>query len=55
MNKINSNKEVTTLAKDKRKAILKRYLATAITCAVVGVVMVPVLADSDAETAIKNI
>ena len=54
MNKINSNKEVTTLAKDKRKAILKRYLATAITCAVVGVVMVPVLADSDAETAIKN-
>ena len=53
MNKINSNKE-TALAKDKRKAILKRYLATAITCAIVGVVMIPVLADSDAETAIKN-
>ena len=53
MNKFNSNKE-TALAKYKRKAILKRYLATAITCAIVGVVMIPVLADSDAETAIKN-
>ena len=53
MNKFNSNKE-TALAKDKRKTILKRYLATAITCAIVGVVMIPVLADSDAETAIKN-
>ena len=53
MNKFNSNKE-TALAKDKRKTILKRYLATAITCAIVGVVMIPVLADSDAESAIKN-
>ena len=48
------NKEITTLAKDKKKAILKRYLMTAITCAIVGVFMVPVLADSDAETAINN-
>lgn len=54
MNKINSNNNVTALAKDKRKAILKRYLATAITCGVVAVCMVPVLADSDAETAITN-
>ena len=49
-----NNKEITTLAKDKKKAILKRYLMTAITCAIVGVFMVPVLADSDAETAINN-
>ena len=48
------NKEITTLAKDKKKAILKRYLLTAITCAIVGVFMVPVLAESEAETAINN-
>ena len=48
------NKEITTLAKNKKKAILKRYLMTAITCAIVGVFMVPVLAESDAETAINN-
>ena len=49
------NKEITTLAKDKKKAILKRYLMTAITCAIVGVFMVPVLAESEAETAINNL
>ncbi len=49
-----NNKEITTLAKDKKKAILKRYLMTAITCAIVGVFMVPVLAESEAETAINN-
>ena len=48
------NKEITTLVKDKKKAILKRYLMTAITCAIVGVFMVPVLAESEAETAINN-
>ena len=48
------NKEITTLAKDKKKVILKRYLMTAITCAIVGVFMVPVLAESEAETAINN-
>ena len=48
------NKEITTLAKDKKKAILKIYLMTAITCAIVGVFMVPVLAESEAETAINN-
>ena len=48
------NKEITTLAKEKKKAILKRYLMTAITCAIVGVFMVPVLAESEAETAINN-
>ena len=48
------NKEITTFAKDKKKAILKRYLMTAITCAIVGVFMVPVLAESEAETAINN-
>ncbi len=53
MNKIHS-KNATALSKSKRKAILKSYLATAVTCAVVGVVMLPVLADSDAETAINN-
>ena len=53
MNKINSNKG-TTLSKETRKTILKRYLMIAITCAIVCVAMVPVLADSDAEKAIKN-
>ena len=48
------NNEITTLAKDKKKAILRRYLMTAITCAIVGVFMVPVLAESEAETAINN-
>ena len=51
MNKKNS---VTVLEKNKRKTILKRYIATAITCAIVGVFMVPVLAESEAETAINN-
>ena len=46
--------EVTVLEKDRRKTVLKRYIATAITCAIVGVVMIPVLADSEAETAINN-
>ncbi len=54
MNKINSNNNVTTLAKDKRKTVLKRYLMVAITCAIVCVAMVPVLADNDAEKAIKS-
>ena len=53
MNKINSN-TVTVLTKDKRNKALKRYLSVAITCAIVGVCMLPVLADSDAETAINN-
>ena len=48
------SKEITVLAKEKKKTVLKRYLLTAVTCAVVGVFMVPVLADSDAETAINN-
>ena len=48
------SKEITVLAKEKKRAVLKRYLLTAVTCAVVGVFMVPVLADSDAETAINN-
>ena len=48
------SKEITVLAKEKKKAVLKRYLLTAVACAVVGVFMVPVLADSDAETAINN-
>jgi len=54
MNKIHSNNNVTALSKSKRKTVLKRYLSTAVACAVVGVVMLPVLADSDAETAINN-
>ena len=48
------SKEITVLAKEKKKTVLKRYLLTAVTCAVVGVFMVPALADSDAETAINN-
>ena len=51
---IKKNSNVTVLEKDKRKTILKRYIATAITCAIVGVFMVPVLAESEAETAINN-
>ena len=50
----NSKNNVTVLEKDRRKTVLKRYLATAITCAIVGVFMVPVLAESEAETAINN-
>ena len=48
------NKQVTVLEKNKRKTVLKRYIATAITCAIVGVFMVPVLAESEAETSINN-
>ena len=48
------NNQVTVLEKDRRKTVLKRYIATAITCAIVGVFMLPVLADSEAETAINN-
>ena len=48
------NNQVTVLEKNKRKTVLKRYIATAITCAIVGVFMVPVLAESEAETAINN-
>ena len=45
---------VTNLNKIKRNAVLKRYLAITVACAVVFVTMVPVLAASDAEKAIKN-
>ena len=48
------NNQVTVLEKNKRKTVLKRYIATAITCAIVGVFMVPVMAESEAETAINN-
>ena len=51
---MNKKNEVTVLEKDRRKTVLKRYFATAIACAIVGVVMFPVLADSEAETAINN-
>ena len=51
---MNKNNSVTVLEKNKRKTIMKRYIATAITCAIVGVFMVPVLAESEAETAINN-
>ena len=51
---IKKNSNVTVLEKDKRKTVMKRYVATAITCAIVGVFMVPVLAESEAETAINN-
>ena len=54
MNKFNSNNEVTVLSKDKKKAVFKRYLGAAITCGIVAVCMLPVLADSEAETAINN-
>ena len=51
---MNKQNNVTVLEKNKRKTVLKRYIATAITCAIVGVFMVPVLAESEAETAINN-
>ena len=51
---MNKKNNVTVLEKNKRKTVLKRYIATAITCAIVGVFMVPVLAESEAETAINN-
>ena len=51
---MNKKNELTVLEKDRRKTVLKRYIATAITCAIVGVFMLPVLADSEAETAINN-
>ena len=49
-----SSNNVTVLNKNKRNAVLKRYLAISVTVAVVCVAMVPVLAASDAEKAIKN-
>ena len=49
-----SSNNVTALNKNKRNAVLKRYLAISVTVAVVCVAMVPVLAASDAEKAIKN-
>ena len=49
-----SSNNVTVLSKNKRNAVLKRYLAISVTVAVVCVAMVPVLAASDAEKAIKN-
>ena len=51
---MNKKNEITILEKDRRMTVFKRYIATALTCAIVGVVMIPVLADSDAETAINN-
>ena len=54
MIKNNLKHEVTALEKSRRKAVLKGYLITAVTCAVVGVCMIPVLAESEAETAINN-
>ena len=50
MNKINSNNKETALEKEKQKTVLKRYLMIAITVAIVCVAMVPVVAESDAET-----
>ena len=49
-----SSNNVTVLNKNKRNAVLKRYLAISVTVAIVCVAMVPVLAASDAEKAIKN-
>ena len=49
-----SSNNVTVLNKNKRNAVMKRYLAISVTVAVVCVAMVPVLAASDAEKAIKN-
>ena len=49
-----SSNNVTVLNKNKRNAVLKRYLAISVTVAVVCVAIVPVLAASDAEKAIKN-
>lgn len=53
MNKINTSKGLP-LARTKKNKALKHYLTVALTCAVVGVFMVPVMADSEAETAINN-
>lgn len=46
--------EVTELHRVNQRKVLKRYLAMAITIATVCVVMVPVVADSEAEQAINN-
>ena len=51
MSKLN---KVTAIGKTQKNIALKRYLGVAMTCAVVACFMVPVLADSDAETAINN-
>ena len=49
-----NNNNVTALKKTVRKTVLKRYLASAITCAIVGCFMLPVMADSEAETAFNH-
>ena len=54
MKKHNKTNEVTIFGKTTQKTVLKRYLMVALTCGIVACFMVPVLADSDAEKAIKN-
>jgi hypothetical protein len=46
--------EITNLERDRRRKILRGYLVSAVTIATVAVFVCPVLADSDAETAINN-
>ena len=47
-------KNVTVIERNKRRSLLRKYLVSTVACATVAVFMVPVLADSEAETAINN-
>ena len=44
-------KNVTVIERNKRRSLLRKYLVSTVACATVAVFMVPVLADSEAETA----
>ena len=47
-------KNVTVIERNKRRSLLRKYRVSTVACATVAVFMVPVLADSEAETAINN-
>ena len=47
-------KQIVKLRKERERKLLKGYLVSAVTVATVAVFMSPVLAESEAETAINN-
>ncbi len=47
-------KQIVRLRKERERKLLKGYLVSAVTVATVAVFMSPVLAESEAETAINN-
>lgn len=54
MKRIISKNNETVLKKVNKKHLLRSYLISTVACATVAVMICPVLAESDAETAINN-